>query len=166
MSSLYDFWAWWPRAEPALDRAAMADAREMAAIHAGAFHRGWEVQDFETMLVDRSILAHVLRRRATAPVGAFIVSRLAADEAEILTIAVQPRLRGRGFAGRLLDAHVRDLRRAGIANLFLEVEAENAPALKLYQRRGFAIIGRRKGYYRTASGTADAVMMRKVLPPV
>ena len=166
MSSLYDMWAWWPRAEPVLDRAAMADARDMAAIHGASFHRGWDVQDFETMLVDRSILAHALRRRATQPVGAFVVSRLAADEAEILTIAVLPRLRGRGFAGQLLDAHVKDLMRAGIANLFLEVEAENAPALKLYQRRVFSIIGRRRGYYRTATGTADAVMMRKVLPTI
>lgn len=166
MSSLYDVWAWWPRAEPVLARAGTDDARELAAIHGASFHRGWDVQDFEAMLVDRSILAHVLRRRAGAPVGAFVVSRLAADEAEILTIAVLPRLRGRGFAGRLLDDHAKDLMRAGIANLFLEVEAENAPALKLYQRRGFAIIGRRKGYYRTASGTADAVMMRKALPAI
>ncbi|QCI69211.1 GNAT family N-acetyltransferase [Phreatobacter stygius] len=164
--TLYDFWAWWPAAEPALGRAEMADARELAAIHGASFHRGWDAHEFETMLVDRAVLSHVIRRRPAAPVGGFVLSRLAADEAEILTVAVLPRLRGRGFAARLLDTHVKDLMRAGIATLFLEVEAENAPALKLYQRQGFTVIGRRKGYYKTASGTSDAVMMRKALPPI
>lgn len=166
MMTLYDFWAWWPAAEPALQRAEMADARELAAIHGASFHRGWDVHEFEAMLADKAILAHVIRRRPSAPVGGFALSRVVAGEAEILTIAVLPRLRGRGFAGRLLADHVKDLMRAGVGPLFLEVEAENEPALKLYRRHGFAVIGRRKGYYKTATGTADAVMMRKLLPPI
>jgi [ribosomal protein S18]-alanine N-acetyltransferase len=96
----------------------------------------------------------------------FVLSRIAADEAEILTVAGDTRLRGRGLAGRLLGEHVKDLMRAGVRHLFLEVESENMAALKLYTRHGFETIGRRKGYYRSASGVADAITMRRELPPI
>lgn len=166
MSSLYDIWSWWPQSGLVIARAETTDADDLAAIHAGAFHRGWPADDFVAMLGERAVLAHVIRRRANAPVAGFVLSRMAADEAEILTVAVDKRLRGRGFAGRLLAEHVRDLMRAGVKNLFLEVESENAPALKLYARQGFEPVGRRKGYYRSASGAADAIMMRRELPPI
>ena len=164
--SLYEFWGWWPQSVPAIVLAEIDDAEELAALHGASFHRGWGAHDFAAMIADRSVLAHVIRRRATASIAGFIVSRIAADEAEILTVAVSRRLRGRGFAGRLLSAHVKDLMRAGVKALFLEVESENAPALKLYARQGFEPIGRRKGYYRSATGQADAVMMRRALPPI
>lgn len=166
MSPFLDPWSWWPQTSLVIARAEIADADDLAAIHADAFHRGWPADDFAAMLGETAVLAHVIRRRAGAPAAGFVLSRLAADEAEILTVAVDPRLRGRGLAGRLLDAHVRDLMRAGVRNLFLEVESENAPALKLYARRGFATIGRRKGYYKSASGAADAITMRRELPPL
>ena len=166
MSSLYTFWGFWPVAIPVVSRAEPGDADDMAEIHHRSFHRGWGADDFAAMLQDRGILAHAIRRRPTAPIAGFVVSRLAADEAEILSIAVTQRLRGRGYGGRLITAHVQDLMRAGIRQVFLEVEAENQAALTLYGHSGFTPIGRRKGYYKTAAGTADAVMMRRTLPPL
>jgi len=166
VSPFLDLWSWWPQTALVIDRAETADAEDLATIHGGAFHRGWPADDFVAMLGENAVLAHVIRRRAGAPVAGFVLSRLAADEAEILTVAVDARLRGRGLAGRLLAEHVKDLMRAGIRHLFLEVESENAPALKLYARHGFATIGRRKGYYRSASGAADAITMRRELPPL
>jgi ribosomal-protein-alanine N-acetyltransferase len=166
VSSLYTFWGFWPVALPVIGRAEARDADELADIHHRSFHRGWGADDFATMLGDRTILAHTIRRRASAPVAGFVISRLAADEAEILSIAVTPKLRGRGYGGRLIAAHVQDLMRAGIRQLFLEVEAENKAALTLYGHSGFAPIGRRKGYYKTEAGVADAVMMRRNLPPI
>ncbi len=166
MSPFLDLWSWWPQAGLVIARAETADAEDLAAIHGGAFHRGWPAHDFVTMLADRAVLAHVIRRRAGAPAAGFVLSRIAADEAEILTVAVDTRLRGRGFAGRLLGEHVKDLMRAGVRHLFLEVESENMAALKLYARHGFETIGRRKGYYRSASGVADAITMRRELPPI
>ncbi len=166
MMSLADLVVWWPRSEPVLARAATGDCEDLAAIHAASFHRGWGAEDLAAMLRDPAIVAHVVRRRAGAPAGGFILSRIAADEAEILTVATAPRLRGRGYGGRLVAAHLPDLMRAGVRRLFLEVEAENAPALKLYERAGFVPIGRRKGYYRTAAGTADAITMRRDLPAI
>lgn len=166
MTMLSDLVFWWPRSEPVVGRAATADCDDLAAIHAACFHRGWGADDLAAMLTEPSVIAHVVRRRATAPAAGFILSRIAADEAEILTVATAPRLRGRGYAGRLVAAHLPDLMRAGVRNLFLEVEAENAAALKLYARAGFEPIGRRKGYYRTAGGAADALTMRRALPAI
>jgi ribosomal-protein-alanine N-acetyltransferase len=95
----------------------------------------------------------------------FILARAAADEAEILTIAVTPRRRGRGIAGRLLDANMAALATLGVKSLFLEVEAENHAARALYKRHGFETVGERKAYYRKADGgMAMAYILRKTLP--
>jgi len=166
MTSFTDLVFWWPRSEPVVARATPGDCDDLAAVHAASFHRGWGAEDLAAMLREGSVVAHLVRRRATAPASAFILSRIAADEAEVLTVATAPPLRGRGYGGRLIAAHLPDLMRAGVRRLFLEVEAENAPALKLYERSGFVAIGRRKGYYRTAQGTADAVTMRRDLPAI
>lgn len=166
MMSLADLIVWWPRSEAVVARATPADCEDLAAIHAASFHRGWGADDLAAMLREDGIVAHLVRRREAAPASGFILSRIAADEAEILTVATAPRLRGRGYGGRLIATHLPDLMRAGVRRLFLEVEAENAPALKLYERAGFVPIGRRKGYYRTARGTADAITMRRDLPAI
>lgn len=166
MNIFLSFWGLWPVSLPVVARSEPSEAEEMAGIHSTSFHRGWPAHDFATMLGDRAIMAHTIRRRDTAPVAGFVLSRLAADEAEILSIAVDPKLRGRGYGARLLTAHVQDLMRAGVRQLFLEVEAENRAALTLYERAGFAVIGRRKGYYKTEKGAADAVMMRRTLPEI
>lgn len=155
---------WWTATDPVVGPARIGDADDMAAIHARSFHRGWEAADLAAMVAEPSVIGHVIRRRQGADVAGFILSRMAGDEAEILTVAVAPALRGRGFAGRLLAAHVPDLVRAGIRTLFLEVEAGNAPALRLYASHDFHPVGRRKAYYRTGSGAADAVVMRRDLP--
>ena len=62
----------------------------------------------------------------------FVLSRLAADEAEILTIAVEPALRGRGVGRALLSENLRQAANAGAKSMFLEVDQDNAPALALY----------------------------------
>ncbi|WP_296578219.1 GNAT family N-acetyltransferase [Phreatobacter sp.] len=166
MTLISDLVFWWPRPDPVVGRATTADCDDLAAIHAASFHRGWGAEDLAAMLTEASVIAHVIRRRPAASPAGFILSRIAGDEAEILTVAVAPRLRGRGYAGRLIAAHLPDLMRAGVRTLFLEVEAENAAALKLYARTGFEPVGRRKAYYRTAQGAADALTMRRLLPAI
>jgi ribosomal-protein-alanine N-acetyltransferase len=88
----------------------------------------------------------------------FILSRMAAGEAEILSVAVATRWRGRGIARRLLDLHLRRLAGLGVSAVFLEVEEGNEPALRLYHRAGFREVGRRPGYY--ADGTGAPVAAR------
>ena len=94
------------------------------------------------------------------PVG-FVAARQAADEAEILNIAVHRDFRGKGLASDLLLAALDEFRRSAIARVFLELRESNLPALTLYNRHGFTPSGRRKAYYHHP--TEDAISMLRKL---
>ncbi len=145
------------RAEPVLAPAHPRDAAALAAIHVASFNRGWSEQEFEQLLTDRSVVAD---RAASGrkPVG-FIVSRRAADEAEILSVAVARAWRGRGLSRKLLDLHLRRLAGLGLRAVFLEVDEDNVPARKLYARAGFLQVGRRPGYYAQGRDKAAAALV-------
>ena len=83
----------------------------------------------------------------------FILSRMAAGEAEILSVAIAPAWRGRGLSRPLLDFHLRRLAGLGVRTVFLEVDEHNAPARRLYA--GPAL----------PSGQAAKATMRAAPPP-
>jgi [ribosomal protein S18]-alanine N-acetyltransferase len=160
-------WADWFRRTPALVRIAPLKAHHavrVAAIHATAFARPWSAQDFEGFLAERAIRADGLfLGRDTQPSG-FVLSRRAADEAEILSVAVAREARGRGHARTLVASHLQALAHAGVRKVHLEVEDGNDPALALYRRLGFSNIGRREGYYKRPDGSrAAALTMSRAL---
>lgn len=140
----------------------MRDAAKLSQLHRASFHRGWDQGEFETMLAERNTFAQkLLLGRAT--IG-FIISRMAADEAEILSVAIVAAQRGRGLSRELLASHLGYLAGYGIRRVFLEVEENNAPAVHLYQRAGFQTVGRREQYYRDASGAKlNALIMQRDL---
>jgi ribosomal-protein-alanine N-acetyltransferase len=149
------------RAEPALSAATPRDAASLAAIHAASFNRGWSEHEFEQLLTDRNVVAdHAASGRRN--VG-FIVSRRAADEAEILSVAVARAWRGRGLSSRLLDLHLRRLAGLGLRTVFLEVGEDNTPARRLYARAGFREVGRRPGYYAQSGGKGALVLRRDLV---
>ena len=87
----------------------------------------------------------------------FILSRGAADEEELLLIAVDPLHRGRGVGAALIERFVAEARARGAVRLFLEMREGN-PAETLYRRSGFAVVGRRRAYYRRGTGAPiDAI---------
>ena len=94
---------------------------------------------------------------ATKPEG-FVLSRIVLDEAEILTVAIAPEARGKGYSIPLLERHLDELSRRAVRNVYLEVEEGNYPALALYRRFGFEETGRREGYYQKADGTRVAAL--------
>jgi len=101
---------------------------------------------------------------ATLKLRGFVLSRLVIDEAEILTIAVDPACRKYGVSRDLLREHLQQVELAGARMIFLEVDAENVAARALYAKFGFVKIGERPGYYRRASGPpATALIMRRDL---
>ncbi len=138
-------------------------APALAAVHAAAFDAGerWSAAAIASLLAMPGTWALV----ASGATGMAMV-RVAADEAELLTLAVRPDARRQGIAARLVDAGAERAARQGARTLFLEVSTRNAPALALYAQAGFLRTGVRRRYY--ADG-ADAVLMalalERRLPP-
>lgn len=90
---------------------------------------------------------------------------LAGDVADVMTVAVDPRARGRGLGATLLDGLHARARDAGARSVMLEVRADNTSALGLYRTRGYEVVRARVGYYRDPAGgpAQDALIMRKEL---
>jgi len=84
---------------------------------------------------------------------------IAADEAHVLNVCVDPHRQSHGFGRRLLRDLVRVARQNGAARVFLEVRPSNASAIALYHSEGFNEIGRRPRYYPAAAGREDALVM-------
>jgi ribosomal-protein-alanine N-acetyltransferase len=146
------------RSEPTMSEARQRDAAAIAALHAASFQRGWGEDEFHRLLIDRAVVAH--RAMIGRTMVGFILSRTAAGEAEILSVAIAPAWRGRGFARPLLDLHLRRLAGLGVRAVFLEVDEHNEPACRLYRNAGFSEVGVRKGYYQEG---ASALVLRRDL---
>ena len=88
--------------------------------------------------------------------------RRVVDEAEILTICVDPAQRGQGLGGLLLNAAIAEVGQQGATRIFLDVSTENTAAQALYRQAGFLETGRRARYYADGS---DALLMMKASVP-
>jgi [ribosomal protein S18]-alanine N-acetyltransferase len=169
MPKFYESWlseswlsGWWGGGTPVVEPASLRDARRLAQLHGESFHRGWGEGEFEGMLTERNTLVH--RLRIGNRIAGFAVSRMAADEAEILSIAVAASQRGRGLSRNLLLTHLGHLAGRGARTIFLEVEENNQPARRLYERAGFSVVGRRERYYQQPGGEQlNALLMRRDL---
>lgn len=147
-------------------------AEALARIHAVAFAgegRAWSGPELLALLNEPAVglrLAHSERHEAgdrLAPAG-FALYRVAADEAELLTVSVVPAARRAGLGRALVAAAEEGARRAGARRMFLEVGAANAAARALYAGTGYAEVGRRKGYYQRPDGSRDdALVLAKAL---
>ena len=152
----------WSSGTPVVEAAHLRDASRLAQLHGASFHRGWGEGEFETMLRERN--TQVDRLQLGRKTVGFAVSRMGADEAEILSIAVDAAYRGRGWSRNLLLTHLGHLAGRGVRTIFLEVEENNHPARRLYERTGFFTVGRRESYYRQSGGEQlNSLLMRRDL---
>ena len=150
---------WLRSVRPHLVTVARGEAETLAEIHAAAFGHAWSGEEFAALLAERTVFA-VGARRGRRLTG-FVLVRVVADEAEILTIAVRPKNRRRGLGRMLMDEALRRLHRAGASRCFLEVDRGNAPAVALYRSLGFSVAGERRNYYHGGSpGDGSALVMR------
>lgn len=150
------------RAEPTITEATSRDSAAIAALHAVSFRRGWSTEEVDQLLLDRHVIAH--RAIASGKLVGFIMTRLVEDEAEILSVAIAARVQGRGIAAKLLALHLRRLVALGARAVFLEVDAQNKAALRLYARAGFREVARRPNYYAGDGGKKlDALVLRRDL---
>jgi [ribosomal protein S18]-alanine N-acetyltransferase len=146
------------RPKPVMAEAGEGDAAAIAAVQAASFQRGWGEDEFRSLLIERNVVGH--RTMIGRALIGFILSRLVAGEAEILSVAIAPGWRGRGLSRPLLDLHLRRLAGLGARSVFLEVDEKNTPAGRLYRKAGFYEVGRRQGYYQ---GGATALVLRRDL---
>jgi [ribosomal protein S18]-alanine N-acetyltransferase len=153
------------RSSPPVIRPLRPDKAEACArLHAQGFAHPWSKGEVAELIASSSTLAAAALDPVNGRLRGFILSRLAADEAEILTIAVEAASQGKGVGRALLSENLRQAANAGANAMFLEVDKMNAPAVALYQRLGFVKAGERVGYYRRKDGTqVPAVIMRKAL---
>jgi len=139
-----------------IEAAGAADAPALAALHEAAFEAGerWDAAAIGVLLAMPGAFGlHI-------PGAGFVLARVAADEAEILTLAVIPTARCQGHAGALLAGAMAAALLRGAGTMFLEVSDRNAAARGLYAQAGFAEAGRRRRYYADGS---DALILRRAL---
>lgn len=136
----------------------------MEAAFDPAYREAWNARQVSDALVLPNTHALVIdengelldERDGRAPAG-FVMTRGAADEEELLLIAVSPRYRQRGLGERLISLLIEDAHTRGAERIFLEMRSGN-PAIRLYEKAGFQPIGRRPNYYRLANGEqVDAI---------
>jgi ribosomal-protein-alanine N-acetyltransferase len=139
-----------------------ADAAALlAALHAEAFpHDPWSEEAMTRLLAMPGSFA-LIAAENDDPAG-LVLARIAADEAEIVTLGVVPRFARRGIGRSLAAAAADRAASLGAVRLFLEVGTGNLAARGLYGTLGFREVGRRSGYY---PGGEDAVVLALPLSP-
>ena len=139
------------------------DCAEASALHASGFSRVWSDGEISALLDQESVFGFIARRPGhRSRAGGFILARLAADEAEILTVCVSPKHRRSGLGWRLMGAVLGRLRAEGIRTLFLEVDECNEAAIALYRKIGFSTVAERAAYYRQDGGARTAALVMRL----
>ncbi|MEE9374931.1 MAG: ribosomal protein S18-alanine N-acetyltransferase [Rhizobiaceae bacterium] len=144
-----------------------SDFDSIAQIHAASFPRGWTKLEFSKLAAKSTNTLLVARAvgKPNAPIAGFNLIQQTIDEAEILSIAVDPKHRRKGLAAAMMREIILRLQGDRLKALLLEVDGTNVAAVMLYEKLGFKAIGSRPGYYKkTGEGDetqrATALVMR------
>jgi ribosomal-protein-alanine N-acetyltransferase len=146
---------------PTLREAHWADIPALALLERDLFaHDAWAEPTWWAELAGRPRRDYVVLTDTDGILGYAGLDH-GGDIADVMTIAVAPRAQGRGIGRQLLEELERRARARGAAHVILEVRADNAPAIGLYERAGFTVLSTRRRYYQP--GDVDAIVMRKTL---
>jgi tRNA threonylcarbamoyladenosine biosynthesis protein TsaB len=137
------------------------DGALLAALHKDCFSKAWDAPFFEQVVGAEGGFA-AIATMGGRPAG-FVLGRVAAGEAELLSIGVLPSHRQLGLGRKLLDAFATQAAALGATIAFLEVAVDNRAARKLYDGHEFRVVGSRTRYYQDEGG-GDALVMRASLP--
>lgn len=96
-------------------------------------------------------------------VAGYGILSIAAGEAHILNLCVDPEFRSMGYGDRLLNTLLTHARAAGVREVLLEVRPSNKTALALYRKKGFFQVANRPAYYQSHGGREDAAVLSKKL---
>jgi ribosomal-protein-alanine N-acetyltransferase len=138
------------------------DADAMAALERRCHTHPWAPRHFHHALRDptqRVVVAREVERGQPPRIVGYCVVLLAADEAQVHNLAVEPEWRRRGLGRRLLESGLRAAAREGAEKAFLEVRVSNREAIALYRSVGFEPLGERRDYYDDPR--EDALLLRR-----
>ncbi|OKL44477.1 ribosomal protein S18-alanine N-acetyltransferase [Pseudovibrio exalbescens] len=155
--------SWFKTQLPVIEEAQQHDLPELANIHSACFTHGWGTAELASLYGQIGVFflaAWVGSTPQRRELVGFLAIRSVAGEAEVLTIAVHPRHRGRGIARKLMHDGIFRLYSERAEVLFLEVDEANTAAVTLYKKLGFKQVGVRKGYYSASEGSGTALVMR------
>ena len=128
-----------------------ADAAAISQIEAATFSDAWSEEQIKAHLDSSCGRTYVCEEEGR--LFGYLLGSSISPEGEILRVAVLPEARGRRYAERLIS-----MLTATVSVCFLEVREGNASARRLYERVGFRLVGKRKGYYKNP--TEDACLYR------
>lgn len=137
-----------------------SDLEAVASLARRADPFGWTLRNFQDALASGYPMTVL---EVGGVIAGYCVVMIVIDEAELLEIAVDPPMQGAGRGKTLLAAALAAAREGAARLMHLEVRESNARARKMYRSAGFSEVGRRRGYYPTAEGREDAVLMTKDL---
>ncbi|MBC2884040.1 ribosomal protein S18-alanine N-acetyltransferase [Ochrobactrum sp. CM-21-5] len=150
------------RRQISIEQLSAQDSHAIQRIHAVAFHHGWSSDDFRSLIAQDTVFGFVARPHGKPNEACgFVLARLVAGEAEILTIAVSRDMQRQGVGRSLMDAVLRHLYQERAETLFLEVDEANVAAQALYRRLGFEKVGHRPAYYEIGNGRSAALILRR-----
>jgi ribosomal-protein-alanine N-acetyltransferase len=138
-----------------------ADLDRVVAIERSAFSDPWSKRAFVELLAQPHVRSFAIDGD-DARLAGYAFCAVAADQGEILNLAVDQHARRIGLGRALLDAVLQAMRREGVATVFLEVRQSNEAAIRLYTRAGFRSVSMRRAYY--SHPTEHALSMALDLP--
>ena len=138
------------------DKVAPSYAKALATMHALCFEKAWNEKAFTDLLCLPTCVGFLNDQ-------SFVLFSVCEDQAEILTLGVVPNARKKGVALSLLVHSFEELKNLGVKEIFLDVNVNNLPARRLYEKTKFQQISVRKDYYDEDGQKSDALILKKVL---
>ncbi len=138
-------------------RALPSDADALANLHAQALPSGWPAADFEAFCANANRI--VLKAEDSGGLLGFAVVQFAADEAEILSVAVAKEAQRCGIGSAILAACIAECEQKTIAHIYLDVAEGNAAALGLYGKFEIGVLARRPNYYQAGRSVPETALI-------
>ncbi len=135
----------------------LTHTEQIAELEQQCFPDPWSLQSVQNEL--KNPLSTWLVAESDGTVLGYVGAQTAADESDIMNLAVHPQYRRHALGQKLLSALQQVLTENGSAAITLEVRVSNLPAISLYEKLGFQTVGRRPNYY--FHPREDAIIMRK-----
>ena len=136
------------------------DLSQVADIERRSYEFPWSHGVFRDCLL-AGYQCRVLERDGR--VAGYAILSIAAGEAHILNLCVDPAHRAHGYGEQLLNEVLAAAREADVGEVLLEVRPSNETAIKLYRKKGFFQVARRPAYYQSQDGREDAAVLSKKL---